>query len=466
MGFRKFFIILASSAALFILESCRPRERAVSAPRVNIILMSVDTLRADHLGCYGHKEETSPRLDEFVKNSVLFEKAISPSPLTTPAHISLFTATTPRVHEVYNIIGGTKNFRPLPAGIITATEILKANGYITIGLHGGGNVDGVTGLERGFDYYAHVKADKINQNLEEFIQEYKTQGNPFFIFLHHYLCHDPYIHGPSEFRYHFLKGRRDQLPFDLDEVEGQKSFAQKCAKFWENFDISDPEDREMLISLYDGGIFYSDHLFQGTLDILKNEGLYDNSFIVFLSDHGEEFYEHGGKLHLRLFIETLDVPLIIKFPDGKFNGIRIPEEVRTFDLFPTLFEYLKITPIPPSFQGISFLPLLSKEGVYSPLVMSFAPHARRLRFHDEGFVFSHQPLKKTKYWIFYKKADPLEQSNLADQRPELLNQMKSKSREIMQEQERIAALYKYKRRERPQIDEKVIEKLRALGYIK
>jgi arylsulfatase A-like enzyme len=455
-------VIIAS----FCLPACR-RGAESGARKVPVILLSIDTLRADHLSCYGYGLETSPAIDRFAREAVLFENAISPSPVTTPAHVSIFTATTPAVHGRMMISNFGGQYEPLPAGIISATEVLKANGYITLGLHGGGNVDGVCGLKRGFDYYAPVPAESLNSRLEDMIHRCRTPASPFFIFLHHYLCHDPYTKGPRDLRLRFAKSRLDELGSIIDEME-DPDLTHRRRRFWTHFKVAGQADRELVRDLYDGGVLCSDSLFAGMIDVIKREGLYEDALIIVLSDHGEEFFEHGGKLHARLFIETLHVPLLIKFPRGKFGGRRIPDDVRTFDLFPTIFEYLGITERPASFQGESFLPLISGGGRYEPLVMSFSPWGDRIRFHDQGFVFANEPTNKARIpnWLFDRKKDPQEQVNLADSRPDLLRRMESRSREILREQQELALLFKNQSGVRVEIDKEVLERLRALGYIK
>ena len=464
---RRLLVAILAPLVILCLPSCR-REEAAGVPKVPIILLSIDTLRADHLSCYGYGLETSPSIDRFSREAVLFGNAISPSPVTTPAHLSIFTATTPAVHGRTNIANYQEGYEPLPAGIISAAEILKANGYITLGLHGGGNVDGLCGLKRGFDHYAYVPHESLNSGLAEAIRSYRTQASPFFIFLHHYACHDPYTKGPKDLRLHFVKNKKDEMAAVIDEFESQHYSAQVRKRFWRHFVLRSPADRELVMALYDGGVLYSDSLFAGMLDVLKKEGLYEEALIIVLSDHGEEFFDHGGKLHARLFIETLHVPLLIKFPHAKFSGRQVLKDVRTFDLFPTVFEYLGIKAQPVSFQGISFLPLILNKGSYDPLVMSFSPWGNRLRFQGQGHVFADEPVNRYKvpFWLFDRKNDPEEKVNLADSQPELLRRLESQSREIMRDQEQLAVLFRGQSGSRVEIDEEVVEKLRALGYIR
>jgi arylsulfatase A-like enzyme len=465
--FRRLLVVPLALSIFVSFPACR-RERTDAAPKVPIILLSIDTLRADHLSCYGYGLETSPTIDSFAREAVLFENAFSPSPVTTPSHVSLFTATTPAVHGRINISSTDGDYEPLPARIISAAEVLKANGYITLGLHGGGNVEGLCGLKRGFDYYASVPHESLNSRLAEVIRSTRTSADPFFIFLHHYACHDPYTKGPRELRLRFAKGHEAESTSIIDEIEGLKDSDQRRKRFWRHFDLKIPVERELVTALYDGGVLYSDALFAGTLDVLKKEGLYEDALIIVLSDHGEEFYEHRGKLHWRLFIETLHVPMLIKFPNQKFGGRRISGDVRTSDLFPTVFEYLGIKPLPPSFHGESFLPLVLNKGTYDPLIMSFSPWGNRVRFHGQGFVFVNEPVDRGEepYWIFDRKSDPREKVNLADAKPELLRQMESRSREILRQQQQLSLLFRDKSGKREKIDEDVLETLRALGYVK
>jgi arylsulfatase A-like enzyme len=465
-GTRRLLIGLALTA-IFCLPACR-RGGADRVPKVPIILLSIDTLRADHLSGYGYGRETSPAIDGFSREAVLFENAVSPSPMTTPAHVSIFTATTPAVHGRANISNFKTEYEPLPARIINAAEVLKANGYVTLGIHGSGNVEGLCGLKRGFDHYAGVPYEGLNSGLEEIIKSHRTSASPFFIFLHHYVCHDPYTRGPKDLRLRFVERRSDEMAALIDEIEELKFSGQKRRRFWRRFDLARQADWETLRALYDGGIRCSDSIFAGMLDVLKKERIYEDALIIVLSDHGEELFEHGGKLHRRLFIETLHVPLIVKFPRGEFGGRRISVDVRTFDLFPTVFEYLGIKERPASFQGESFLPLISGRGSYAPLVMSFSPWGDRIRFHDQGYVFAHEPMpgQETPFWVFDRENDPQEKINLAGGRPDVLRRMESRSRELMREQQERAGLFKSQSGTRVEIDKEVIERLRALGYVK
>lgn len=378
----------------------------------NIILFSIDTLRADHLSCYGYSRETSPHIDAFSKDAVLFNNTVSQSPITAPSHMSIFTSLAPPVHGVNNISELGLKHR-LDEKIITMPQLLRRNGYYTVGLHGKGQVTGEMGFKQGFDKYipafsqweggdgrqnASLKGlEKIIARIRNNVQDSDRKKKPLFLFLHHYLCHDPYTKGPEEFREHFFNNQ-------VDGLEERQAGDRDSAAFWKGVDLDDPQDYNRIISLYDGGIYYSDFVFKKVIDALKEEGIYDRSIIILLSDHGEEFNEHGGKLHGRLWVEHLYVPLIIKFPDCKHAGTIIEAPVRLMDIMPTIFEYLGV-PISHPIQGVSFFSLITNQGKYNPLMASY----RTITHHEVIKEYSLKIIKDD--YSFINHVDPLRDLN-------------------------------------------------------
>ena len=290
-------------AALFLLDKGYP----LSKP--NIIIVSIDTLRADHLSCYGYLRQTSPYIDEFVKDAVLFENAISQSPKTASSHMSLFTALTPDVHGVSNINEDGSMDKRLDDEIVTLAQVLKEKGYLTVGFHGGGQMSASLGFDKGFDLYSSnpiMHQDSYYQfeelkGIRQWISRSKKKRKPLFLFLHHYICHDPYLAAPKEFRLRFLDNPVAGLPLDPEEI-WDKDPGLWSKNFWRNVDMSKAEHNSHIVSLYDGEVYYSDYLFGKVIDILKEEKYYNNSMIILLSDHGEEFYEHKDIGHGKLFI--------------------------------------------------------------------------------------------------------------------------------------------------------------------
>ncbi|MFH1800258.1 MAG: sulfatase-like hydrolase/transferase, partial [Candidatus Omnitrophota bacterium] len=250
----------------------------------NIILFSADTLRADHLSCYGYFRKTSPNIDAFAKDSILFQNAISQAPTTAPAHMSIFTSLTPFVHLCNLDFDGEEeetNIFRLDEKIETLPLLLKKNGYLTAGFHGGGQVAGAIGFDKGFDSYRlwwDLRSPKCGlEDVQKVLQESKEKGKPLFLFLHNYICHSPYLRSPPEFSLKFLSEKVAGLPLfenDLRTADGSLSLNEV---FWKNVDLSNPQHRSHIISLYDGGISYEDYIFGQVIAILKKEKFYDNS---------------------------------------------------------------------------------------------------------------------------------------------------------------------------------------------
>jgi arylsulfatase A-like enzyme len=444
----------------------------------NVILISIDTLRADHLSCYGYFRKTSPNIDSFVSDAVLFKNAISQSPQTTPAHMSIFTSLTPAVHNVEGFHEHTHEhtnvtFKRLDEQIETLPVVMKKNGYLTIGLHGGGSVVGELGFDKGFDRYRDEwnnessLTEKID-GVRKAIKESKEKNKPLFLFLHHYICHDPYLNAPEEFGLHFLSEKVDGLPVRREDILKSDDFSAVENSFWKNVDLNNPRHRNHIISLYDGGVYYSDYLFGKLIETLKEEDYYENSIIILLSDHGEEFYEHQDRGHWRLFIETLHVALICKFPAGMYGKRIIYDLVRTLDVMPTLFDFLGIK-TDNFMQGISFLPLLTKKGDYHPLIVSYANQGtiddKPVRFIKDAFIYSNQPSKGTDEWLFDIRNDPLETKNLSANNREIINQMRIIAKIILEKDRVIREKLGCKKDVFIEKDKKLLDQLKSLGYI-
>ena len=211
-------IVLIASALFFVLSPG-------PAPRPNIILISLDTLRADRLGCYGCPTGTSPNIDAFSRDSVQFMQAISQAPTTTTSHMSLFTGLLPPVHRVSSwlrVPNLAKRFdlSTLGADIPTLAQYLKENGYLAVGLHNGGHVASFFGFDRGFHLYTDksIKWEQLYQRssslkaIESSFRQSSNERKPLFLFLHTYTCHDPYIKAPRVIRERFLPNPEPHLP--------------------------------------------------------------------------------------------------------------------------------------------------------------------------------------------------------------------------------------------------------------
>jgi arylsulfatase A-like enzyme/Flp pilus assembly protein TadD len=318
------FMRRACILSLFLLL---PALTAAATDPPNIILITLDTVRADRMGFLGSKLGLTPQLDALASQSVVFEHAYSQAPITPVSHATILTGTFPQYH-------GIRNFGDrLPPGVPFLPEILHAQGYHTGAFVGSIILDPkngfASGFERGFDVYnAGFHRQKTGERREASMQRRgevtlgyalewlgQQQGGPFFLWFHLWDAHDPY-NPPEPFRSRFPKAP------------------------------------------YNGGIAYVDATVGKLLDYLRKQGLYDNTLIAVAADHGESLGDHGELTHsIFLYDATIHVPMLLKLPGNRFVGQRVSSAASLVDLAPTVLEALGQTP-PPAMQGRSLLPLI------------------------------------------------------------------------------------------------------------
>ena len=326
----------------------------------NLVIISVDTLRADRLGVYGYSLPTSPRLDRLAAEGVLVEDVYSQSPKTTPSHMTLLTSLYPCVHGV-ELWWNDQPAHVLSPAVHTLAEVLKDAGYTTVAFTGGGQVDRSRGFDQGFDRYSH------GQELEKTLDWLDAhRRRKFFLFFHTYMVHDPYVHPLRWVRlfdaeYH--GGVLDAVERLLGEEDGRGGpevySENRHERFWASVRRDDPTDVRFVARLYDAGIRRMDETVLGPLlDRLDALGLTDNTLVVFTSDHGEAFGEHGHFGHDDLHGETLRVPLVLRFPGRLAAGRRVAGRARLLDVMPTVLDLLAV-PAPPVVQGRSLVPRLT-----------------------------------------------------------------------------------------------------------
>jgi arylsulfatase A-like enzyme len=256
----------------------------------------------------------------------------------------------------------------------------------------------------------------------------------------------------------------------LDEVEAppvefRKRVSGTMADLWERRHEEDPpllSDAELAwaVALYDGGIHHVDHWFGGFIDMLRRKGILDQAIVVVISDHGEEFQEHGAIFHERLYSTTTRIPMIIRFPQGRYRGVR-HEVVESIDLMPTLLGAIG-APVPERVQGRSLMPMIGGTEVEARVAISESPYyGRRIAATgaDHRLIFA---LKRPGREFFSYREDPLEQQNLSarKQRPEikLMRQIYRWNRRIQEGQ--------YPREKLESVTDSEREQLKALGYLR
>lgn len=328
----------------------------------NIILISLDTLRADHLSCYGYARDTTPNLDELTAESLLFQNAFSPAPWTLPAHGSVFTGLYPSFHNAYIPPDYTGIIDALSPLNYTLAEMLKDAGYDTAGFASCIFVGERYGFDQGYDIYDEswkYSADKITKKGIDWLA--KRGEKPFFLFLHYMDIHN--YESPLPHNQMYEDPRYD------GKLKGSH-FASISRN--EYYHLSE-DDLSYALAKYDGAIRYVDSELARLFTTLKKQGKFDSSFIVIFSDHGEEFWEHGGTGHsYTLYNEVLKVPLIIKLPKKWQSSMKknlISNNVGLIDIVPTLLDYLNLEVKNPAFQGISLKNIIEgeykiKEGRY------------------------------------------------------------------------------------------------------
>lgn len=428
----------------------------------NVVFISLDTLRADHLGLYGYGRPTSPNLDAFGDEAIVFENAFSASRKTAPSHMSMFTGLYPTVHEVYMTeVSGVSEAAPyrLDDKVPMLAEILRDAGYQTMGWHGGGHISAAYGFERGFDQYEFVTGpwDAAIEWLDQ------RDERPFFLFLHTYAVHDPYR--PSEPYYSMWEG----------DYQGKIQATRTHAEYWKNVDKDDPADVARLASLYDGAIRSADELMIAPLlEALRQRGLRENTIVIITSDHGEEFGEHGQFKHEQLYDEILHVPLLVYLPpaiDGRPAARRVTAQVSTIDLMPTLLDILDLEFERERLQGRSLVPLLVERTTEDRLVYAAGVrgpwHGDAPRpFHAirwNGFKLIHDPENES-LELYDIVADRGERDELGESAAQSLREMAELLDEIVSLNAKFKTEHGYLSSQEEH-GEETLEQLRALGYI-
>ncbi|MDG2049052.1 MAG: sulfatase [Myxococcota bacterium] len=377
----------------------------VSPPR-SVILISLDTLRADHLGAYGYARPTSPNLDALADTGVVFEMALAQASSTLPSHRSLFRSRVPSRTE-----------GPEP----TLAEVVSEAGLTTAAFTGGGNVSAAFGFDRGFETYVDDPRG-FAESFDEIEIWIRTHAQDrFMLFLHTYDIHLPYD-PPAPYRDQFGAEYRGQINgrMTLDALRRERGFKGYRDQRSEA-NLSDA-DRAKVVDLYDGGILYTDTFIERLLLLLRELSLSDETAIVVFSDHGEEFWEHGSVLHSHtLYQELIHVPLIFSFPGHWGAGERIATPVQLLDIAPTVLDLLRI-PIPKTFEGRSLLGLIRGDQAEP---RGIASEIRNLssRVEYPWKLIEEQQGKTTTRELFNLETDPLEKRDVLKERRDVGERM-------------------------------------------
>ena len=448
---RLYLIFLCSLivAAFFIFSNRKheeangagPENSGLQTSRYNLLLITIDTLRADHLGCYGYHDVKTPVIDALAREGILFSQAFTPVPITLPSHASIMTGLYPIQHGVQS----NGNY-VLSKGATTLAELMKSHGYLTCACVGSFVLNSLFGLDQGFDTYddylkkrkagespldSDRKAEEVTKSALHWLQENHT--HPFFLWVHYFDPHALYL-PPSPFR------------------------------------------EEYSSHLYDGEIAYTDKCLGDLFRGLREMGVMDKTIVILTADHGEGLGEHGEPTHtVFIYDSTLHVPLIISLPSGylvagRKAGSQVMDMVSTLDIFPTIVDLFTLKPAGVQLDhlpGRSLVPFMSEkcphpdreifcETLYPEINFGWS-RIEGVRMEDWKYI------KAPRSELYHLPEDPGEKRNLWPENGA------EKDAHCMGWKKRLAELKKTLREEgiRPQkvADRAALRKLESLGYV-
>lgn len=400
--------------------------------RPNIILISADSLRADHLGCYGFPKPTSPNIDAMAANGFLCENFFAPVIPTQPSHTTMFTGQHPLTHGVVAHGGKAR----LPRSSPFLPELLLQSGYTTCA------VDTLfrerIWFGRGYEYiidpsinhvfYASVTQEELTDRAVQWIRNVPhAQNNPFYCFIHYWDVHYPYT-PPEKFRSLFYDGGNPVDPKNhaLDEWWTHPIGAM-AKDTWLRTPKGLVTDPDFVTNLYDGEIRYLDEGIAALQSALDQMGQLENTLIVLLADHGESMTEHRVFYdHYGLYDNVIRIPFVASWPGGNLKkGARLPRIRQMFDVAPTLLEAAEI-PTPFQMDGQSFLPQMQGQEEFSGydkfITLESTWQAKyALRTNEYKFIVAREQdlLGNPPRELYNLKADPNELDNLVDKEPAL-----------------------------------------------
>ena len=387
-------------------------------PTINVVLITLDTTRADHLGCYGYDKPVSPRIDRFAAQSTIFERAVCSAAVTPVSHASILTGQHPYRHGLRVLHGLAEN--RLPDAALTLTEILRSVGYRTAAFISAFPAGSRFGLHQGFETFDETfmhdeLADVVDglgavntgdnqrragDTTDLALQWLDRTDTTFFLWLHYFDPHDAQLLPPRE----FLSG----------------------------FKVPVGTERDRLRALYDIEIRYMDQQIGRVFDALERDGRLEESLIIIVSDHGEGLGDHDWWTHGILYEEQIHAPLIIHAPDRP-SGRRVNHLVRTIDVMPTVLDVIGMNDHPATLDGRSLAAMLEKD-VPDPGLTAYADSVNMLNYvfapgiadrkddmlfcvTDGTWKYIHHLNRPKESELYDLTRDRREQSNLIASRP-------------------------------------------------
>lgn len=431
----------------------------------NLVIISLTNTRKDHIGLYGYERDTTPNIDKFFQNALIFENTFAPASWTLPVAVSFFTSLFPYSHGVMDRYDGSK----LSDEVLTFTEILKQNGYKTAGFTGGGDYNRQFNFNQGFDIYIDEGGTigpssyfGINESMPgaiEWLSEIDANSK-FFLFTQGFDTHCPF--SPKDpFDKKFIGKYKSDIDYNtcLWTFEQTKPIYNNGVKYWpvktmagaggvKDINLSE-EDVRYMTAIYDGEIAQTDDKLNSFFQLIKEKDLEKNTIFIFISEHGDLFGEHGrfmrgGPLRGTFYDPVLNFPLIIKHP--KINEpLKIDSLIQTVDIMPTLLDILKLTDEQGNKrQGKSIVPVIAEKKEINDYVYAASKYVAKNNIFFDGIsivesikskkwklikeeIFDHNNTLKTRTYELYDVSnDPKENHDLYDIEKETLEELKNR----------------------------------------
>jgi arylsulfatase A-like enzyme len=444
-----------------------------TSKRPNIVLVTIESVRTDHVGAYGGRSRSrpemplTPNIDRLAEEAVVYEDAHAVTSWTLTSHASLFTGLYPTTHQTI------RNLDRLGESYATIAEILSAAGYQTAAIVSGPYLRKPYNLDQGFQLYddtvasvenAEAHGDVTNPEmaaaLQRFVQEQRDPSRPFFLFAYFWDPHYDYI-PPSPYDGMFVDDACD--PINLVGYESNPTIHPRM----------NAGQLAYVFSQYAGELRWTDEQLGKFFRLLRQEGLWKNTVIILTADHGEEFFEHGAKGHKNnLYTETVRIPLLIKYRNGRQG--RDPRPVSHVDILPTILE-LTDTSVSAPIHGRSLI----KESFSEDRLLFFELLATRylsdrtkvqrwtgVRKGDYKLVWNDRTIgaKETRtFGLFNVKRDPAEKEDLTSKQPEKLWELLETFEDWQVIAKQQAA--QFRQGGTAELTESEIERLRSLGYV-
>ena len=397
---------------------------------MNFVLIALDSLRSDHLGCYGYVRDTSPFLDGLASGSVLYERCFAPN---IPTHPSFTTMLSGREAISHNIVNIDREAQPAP-GVRLLPEILQHHGYTTVAVD---NMD--RHFRRGFDQYSSYewdtsdpvglrKAEAVTETAIPIINQLQESTDPFFLFVHFWDPHTPYL-PPDPYRDRFYENGGD--PYAPGNTSMDQAWSWEPFRWYFHEWIPGVTDAEYVNSLYDGEIAYLDRHLKQVFAALEPRS--DDTLVIVTADHGEVlndqlgYYDHHG-----LYDANIRVPLIVHWPGRLPAGRRVPGFVQNLDIAPTILDLAGIPGRHHEMEGLSLIPSLFglRDGNYDEVYFSEATWElkRAIRTNRWKFIDSLEPDPhgRPMQELFDLQVDPDEQNNLIHHFPDIAHDLQTR----------------------------------------